>query len=430
MFSSKLYKKKFLFCFFFLIFTTEAKAYIDPVSISSFLSILLAAIISGFYYLKIQVLDLIKKVIRFNSDIFKLVKFLGQKKEVVFFYETKVYKKYLISIIKKFDKEKKDYTILTSNDDEEINTFSNKFSFNTNFFLNIALNSIKCNILVTTSPDLNISNFKKSSFCKIYFYIFHSLVSTQMIYKKDAFKYFDVVACCTKYQKKELDNEQKKEINNNRDLIEAGYPLLNHLSQSDFNLSAYDRVMIAPSWQMDDGLFYKKYYENLINFLLEKKYKVILRPHPEFIKRFESNIDDIKKLFLNKDFQIDYSSCLKSVLESKYLITDWSGISMEYAFLTKRPVIFWETPIKINNKKFENNADLQMKMIEVKERDNLGLLLNDVNLVEKKLNEIDANSKKFAEKISNFFDQNLYNHKNSNEYVYKEILVRNNSVQS
>ena len=54
----------------------------------------------------------------------------------------------------------------------------------------------------------------------------------------------------------------------------------------------------------------------------------------------------------NIEIQTDFSSN-NPVMESDILITDWSDISFEFAFVTKRPVLFINTPMKIMNQEYE-----------------------------------------------------------------------------
>ena len=83
--------------------------------------------------------------------------------------------------------------------------------------------------------------------------------------------------------------------------------------------------------------------ENIIEKKLEK-YNVILRPHPESFKRSESKLKDIQKKFSrNKKFKLDTNSSNVESTLSDILMTDGSGISMEFLFYKKQPVIYLET---------------------------------------------------------------------------------------
>ena len=52
----------------------------------------------------------------------------------------------------------------------------------------------------------------------------------------------------------------------------------------------------------------------------------------------------------------------ESLYSSDIMISDWSGVALEYAFALKKPVIFCDLPRKINNK---NYLELEIDPIEV-----------------------------------------------------------------
>jgi len=418
------------------IFNDSASAYIDPVSISSLLSLLVAATISGFYFLKFQIINFFKIILFFFKDISSLLKFLNKKKEVVFFYENKLYMLYLLEVITKFDlKESANTHILCKFEHESDCDIDERnieiSSFYTNFFLQIALNTIKCNILVTTTPDLNISSFKKSSQCHCYYYIFHSLVSTQMIYKQNAFTSFDVIACATKYQKKELENEEVQNNLPRKEILQSGYPFFSFLKKKKFSTSNNNQIIIAPSWVMDNKDYYEIYYLELIEKILQKNFELIFRPHPEFFKRNKSSIEKLEKIFFNySNFKIDLSKSFDTLLSSKYLITDWSGIAFEYAYILKKPVIFFNTPRKINNSHTKHKLELQNQMVEVEKRENIGLIIDSPLEIFDSIQVLEDNKEKYQKSIVDFFENNLFNESNPENYIYENILSKNNFLKN
>ena len=70
---------------------------------------------------------------------------------------------------------------------------------------------------------------------------------------------------------------------------------------------------------------------------------IIFRPHPA--NREEQITLDIEKLFKNEEnFNIDISNdYYNTYINSMCLITDISGTAYTYAFLTKKPVIFFSS---------------------------------------------------------------------------------------
>ena len=59
------------------------------------------------------------------------------------------------------------------------------------------------------------------------------------------------------------------------------------------------------------------------------------------------------------------------------MISDWSGISFEYAFTFERPVIFIDVPKKILN---PDSGDISLEPIEISIRDKIGYVVSPKNL--------------------------------------------------
>lgn len=60
-------------------------------------------------------------------------------------------------------------------------------------------------------------------------------------------------------------------------------------------------------------------------------------------------MEQLKARYAGRDdieIQTDFSSN-STVFDSDLLITDWSDISWEFAFTTKKPVLFINTPMKL-----------------------------------------------------------------------------------
>ena len=111
----------------------------------------------------------------------------------------------------------------------------------------------------------------------------------------------------------------------------------------------YKKILIAPSWGKKNlinlcGL-------TLTNELLKENYEIVLRPHPRSLIEDKETIKEMKRLFLsNSNFYLDEEVIGESGLDySDVLITDWSGVAIEFAFGKERPVVFVNSPKKINN---------------------------------------------------------------------------------
>ena len=75
----------------------------------------------------------------------------------------------------------------------------------------------------------------------------------------------------------------------------------------------------------------------------------------------------------NPDFTLERSIATDdSLLKSDVLICDCSGVALEYAFGTERPVLFLDVPYKIQNEKYE---ELDMQPLEVAMRAKVGVII-------------------------------------------------------
>ena len=280
---------------------------------------------------------------------FLQIMFINKKfKEVVIFSENHRYYYVFFELIEKLKKENKNFIYVTSDkqDTYDFDNLGKCFYIGKGLAFILFVNFISCKNLIMTLTDLKNNKFKKSLFCKNFIYIFHSLMSTHKTSQK-VLSIIDIIFACGQYQKDEIRKREKLKKLKRKTVIVSGYLYLDYLNnyKNKFNLNNKEKtILIAPSWNMDGKDLINNNIENIIEKILEK-YNVILRPHPESFKRSESKLKDIQKKFSrNKKFKLDTnSSNVESMALSDILMTDGSGISMEFLFYKKQPVIYLET---------------------------------------------------------------------------------------
>ena len=97
-----------------------------------------------------------------------------------------------------------------------------------------------------------------------------------------------------------------------------------------------NQVIIALNWNSKVEDYYDKNYSNVIEILLKNNYSVFFRPHPVYIiKKEEEYKIFINKFLNNKNLNIDKGSLKNIINKSEFLISDWSGISFEFSYVTK-----------------------------------------------------------------------------------------------
>ena len=274
--------------------------------------------------------------------------------------------------------------------------------------------SLKAKILVTDMPDLGKFHIKRSSEYPVhYIYLFHSMYSVHSYLRKGAVDNYDTIFCVGPHQIKEIREIEKVYGLKPKKLINYGYGRLDTLLQkkkdsqiTDSNVN--DLIIIAPSY--GDNNLIEKCGTKLIDILLKSNFRVMLRPHIRTLRDSTKLIDSIKKNFgQNPNFVLETDVInFDSLNNSKCMISDWSGISLEYAFTFGRPVIFIDVPKKILN---PNWSDIELEPIETSIRDKIGHIVSPNNLEEvlALIRILDKNTQNISELIKDIRQKIVYN---------------------
>lgn len=212
-------------------------------------------------------------------------------------------------------------------------------------------------IVVMTMPDLESFHIKRSYVRKDieYIYLFHAMVSTQMIYRKGAFDHYDTIFCVGPHHNREIRETEQLYGLSAKKLVDFGYPLLDDLLEQYGNREkcvGKPRLLIAPSHH--EGNIMDSCLEDILTELQRKDWQVIVRPHPQYVRRNPGRVEELKQRYAGREnllFETDFTTN-ESQYTSDILITDWSGISMEYSFVTHHPCIFINTPMKVLNPEY------------------------------------------------------------------------------
>mgnify|MGYP003951825783 CR=1 FL=1 len=300
-----------------------------------------------------------------------------------------------------------------------------------NFFINL-----KATIIVMTMPDLETFHIKRSKVYPVhYVYIFHSLNSTQRAYTNTAFDNFDTIFCTGNYQIIEIQEREKKSNLAKKKLVKHGYGkldiLINEVQSTNVRNNASNNkvVLIAPTWG-PNGLIETKGQE-IVHILLDSGFNVILRPHPMTIKKSNKVIQKIEKEFkdnLNFKLETDIRNT-ESFFLCDCMISDWSGVAIEYAFAFEKPIFYIDTPQKINNPECDQ---IDLVPLEEKLRSQIGevISLSELSLIPSKINQFLQSQNKFKEKIQKSREETVFNIGNSGEEGAKYLLELKKSLES
>lgn len=271
-----------------------------------------------------------------------------------------------------------------------------------NKFLPLFMAFVDCRVFIMTMPDLNSFHIKRSIHPVRYVYTFHSPISTHMIYRREAFDHYDSILCVGPHQVEEIRKREKIYGLKPKRLVETGCSRTEKIYEAYKEHRVCDErtnVLVAPTWGTPN--LYDICGTELIEILLRGGYKVTLGFHPETVKK-------------NRHFEYDGVATKTSVLdaatiaEADVLITDWSGISLEYAFGTERPVIFIDTPPKIRNPRYR---ELGIEPVEISLRNRTGtiVLTEDIKDIPFVIQDSLSNSALWKDKLSKLRSEYMFN---------------------
>jgi len=358
-------------------------------------------------------------------------KTLEEDKKIVFYAEHAGYYPNYEGIIEELTTQKKQTICYISSDPEDpiFKTDNPRIKpFYIKKLIAFLMAFIKCRVFVMTLTDLNQLHLRRSINSVHYVYVYHAMVSTHMMYLPGAFDHYDSILCVGNHQVDELRKYEEMKGLPQKQLVEGGYYRLERIYnkyKKYLHTTSTERtgttVLIAPSWGKGNVL--ESFGDELVAMLLDKNLNVIVRPHPETVKRTPELLNAIEEKYGDNDaLTIEKSVATDdSLLKSDVLICDCSGIALEYAFGTERPVLFLDVPRKIRN---ENYQELGMEPIELSLRSDLGILVSpeDLATVPDKIEILISEKKKYIERIALLRKKYVYSFGRSSQVGAEHIL--------
>lgn len=290
-------------------------------------------------------------------------------------------------------------------------------------------------IVLMTTPDLEKYYIKRSYVRKDveYIYTFHGPTSTTMCVREGAYDHFDTIFCVGPHQVDEIRATEKLYNLREKTLVPVGFGVIDNLCKMYEEMEKVEKnkkqILLAPSWQEDNILEYC--LDELMEGLLHKGNKVILRPHPEYIKRFPAKMEAIVQKYQGCDgddfiIEMDFSSN-RTIWESDLIITDWSGIAYEFSYATKKPSMFINTPMKVLNPNYEK---IPFVPTEISWKDQVGISVDTDKLstVPEVVSTLLSNPEKYGQQITEALERNIFNVGQSGlagaKYIYEQLLKK------
>lgn len=322
--------------------------YIDPGTGSMLFTIIIGAVSAGFF-----VLQKFKLKLKFMLSGGKARTADLDKIPFVIFSDNKRYWNVFKPVCDEFEKRCVDVQYWTMSPDDPV--LSSDYEHIKGTFIGEGnkafskLNIMNASVVLATTPGLDVLQWKRSKNVDHYVHILHQAGNTTF-YRMFGIDHYDTILISGSYQEKELRELENMRNLKPRELVTTGVTYLdamlerynNEKDEDSSNGGSSDTktVLLAPTW--GETAILTKFGEKIISALVSTGYNIIIRPHPqsftsekELMDRLTARFPESEKLHWNRDN--DNFEVLKN---SDIMITDFSSVMFDYAFIFDRPFIY------------------------------------------------------------------------------------------
>lgn len=315
--------------------------YIDPGTGSMLFTILIGVIGAGFYSLRMFLIKL-----RFKISGGKVVEY-GEKIPFVIFSDDKRYWNVFDPVCREMDRRGRDIVYMTASQDDP--ALKNIYPHVKAEFIGkdnkafARLNFLNAAIVLSTTPSLDVYQWKRSKDVQYYVHIPHA-ASELTLYRMFGIDYYDAILLSGEYQAHDIRNLEKLRKLPEKELVQIGIPYMDEMAARLEGLEPIPEhpctVLLAPSW--GPSAIFSVYGDRILDVLMTTGYHIIVRPHPQ---SFVSEKDLMEKLM--KDYpaseQLEWNRDIDNfevLRRSDILISDFSGIIFDFSLVFDKPVIY------------------------------------------------------------------------------------------
>lgn len=207
------------------------------------------------------------------------------------------------------------------------------------------LNFLKADILIATTPGLDVYQWKRSKNVKCYVHIPHS-VDDLSGYRMFGLDHYDVVLASGENQIETIRKiESLRPSIARKELVPVGSSYLDELKNKLERVGKHEDnstpvVLVAPSWGKSGIL--SKYGDRFLESLEKSGYHIIVRPHPQTVVSEQNILKPLQERFSNIEWNFDNDN-FDVLNRADIMITDFSGIIFDYTLVFDKPLIYADT---------------------------------------------------------------------------------------
>lgn len=319
--------------------------YIDPGTGSMLFTILIAILGSLIYFLRDAKLKL-GAVLRRN----RTQEEHAQTSPFVFFAESKRYWSTFEPICDEMEQRGEDVLYLTESQDDPV--FKKQYEhihaecIGEGSRAYARLNFLRADVLLATTPGLDVYQWKRSRDVKRYVHIPHA-ANDITLYRMFGLDYYDAILLSGEYQVEQIRTLEKLRNLPAKDLEITGIPYMDGMKkrlETEGAAQHHERtVLLAPSW--GESAMLSRYGARILQALLDTGYHIIVRPHPQSLTSEKELMEKLMQQFpdgpqLEWDRERENFGALS---RSDIMISDFSGVIFDYTLVFDKPILYADT---------------------------------------------------------------------------------------
>lgn len=317
------------------------KLYIDPGTGSMLFTILLGIIGASIYSIRMLIIKLRFKLSGGKAEV-------GiQRIPIAIYVDNKRYWSIFEPICAELSKRGKEVVYMTSSPDDpalncDLAHFKAEFIGADNRAF-AKLNFLNADILLSTTPGLDVYQWKRSKNVRHYVHIPHAS-NDITLYRMFGVDYYDAILLSGDYQIQDIRDLEKLRNLPEKELLKVGIPYMDEMEKR-LKLAGpapeHERtVLLAPSW--GSSAILSVYGRKIIDVLLKTGYHVIIRPHPQSFQSEKELMEKLMKEYPESD-QLEWNrdtGNFEVLRRSDILVSDFSGVIFEFSLIFDKPVIY------------------------------------------------------------------------------------------
>lgn len=210
------------------------------------------------------------------------------------------------------------------------------------------LNFLKATILLSTTPGLEVYQWKRSKETGYYVHILHA-ANEIAGYRMFGVDYYDALLLSGEYQERDTRSLEKMRGLPEKEIEIIGLPYMDEMAARLSAAPPLDAagngrtVLLAPSW--GPSAIFSKYGGRIIDELLETGYHIIIRPHPQSYSSEKEMLDELISRYPDSD-RLEWNrdnDNFEALRRADILISDFSGVIFDFSLVYDKPIIYADT---------------------------------------------------------------------------------------